>query len=222
MNPQALGLVGHSQGGIVCALAAAGSPDARFLVLLAAPGLTDTELFERRIAAAAQGKGIPAVDVERHQKAFREARTRMFRGDSGEQVKNTFVEVVRLMAPAGVTLPPAVLAAAVDQQIAAARTPNASFFLPLDPRTVYNRVRCPALALNGSRDQNVPSKENLAAIEKAFHEGKNRNLKTMELDGLNHFFQTADTGSSTEVARIEETFAPAALDVISRWVLALR
>jgi fermentation-respiration switch protein FrsA (DUF1100 family) len=110
----------------------------------------------------------------------------------------------------------------VDQQIAAARTPNASFFLPLDPRTVYNRVRCPGLALNGSRDQNVPSKENLAAIEKAFHEGKNRNLKTMELDGLNHFFQTANTGSSTDVARIEETFAPAALDVISRWILALR
>jgi uncharacterized protein len=93
VDPQVLGLVGHSQGGIVGALAAAGSPDVRFLVLLAAPGLTDTELFEQRIAAAAQGKGIPAVDIGRYQKAFREARLRTFSGDSDEQVKNTFVEV---------------------------------------------------------------------------------------------------------------------------------
>lgn len=81
INPQAIGLVGHSQGGIVCALAAAVSPEVRFLVLLAAPGLTGTELFALRIAAAGRARGLPSAAVETRPKAFREARARLFRGE---------------------------------------------------------------------------------------------------------------------------------------------
>jgi hypothetical protein len=219
VNSRAIGLVGHSQGGIVSALAGAGSRDVSFLVLLASPGLSDTELFERRIVAAAQSKGLPASDYGKLQRAFRESREKMFRGEIDDQARGVFADVVRLMLPAGMNLPAEALAGAVERQIAASRTPNASYFLALDPRTVYRRVRCPVLALNGSRDQNVPADENLQAIQCALNGSGNRKLRTQVFDGLNHFFQTAKTGSPAEIGQIEETMAQEVLEAISRWIL---
>lgn len=71
IEPAAIGLIGHSEGGTVSALAAVRSSDVKFLVLLAAPGLPDTELIALRIAAAGRDRGIPAADVRRKQDAFR-------------------------------------------------------------------------------------------------------------------------------------------------------
>jgi hypothetical protein len=106
----------------------------------------------------------------------------------------------------------------VEQQMAAAKTPNTGFFLSYDPRTSLSQVRCPVLALNGTKDQNVAAEENLAAISAALRAAGNPSVKTIKLDGLNHFFQTAKTGSSLEVGQIEETIAPAALDHIAGWI----
>jgi pimeloyl-ACP methyl ester carboxylesterase len=222
IDPRAIGLMGHSAGGIVSMIAATKSPDVRFLVLLAAPGLPDTEVLAIRVGLAGAGRGLSAVDVQRTQEAFRQARARMLRGESVPEMKSAFVEVVRQMLPPGVDAPPQALAAAVDQEIAAARTPNKGFFLSHDPRVTLSRVSCPVLAMNGAKDQNVPAKESLAAIQKALARGKNPNAKIVEIDGLNHFFQTAITGSSMEVGQIEETFSPLALDLIVSWVQSRR
>ena len=222
IDPRAIGLVGHSAGGIVSSLAAAKSPDVRFLVLLAAPGLPDTEVLAIRVGAAGASRGLSAAEVRKTQDAFRRARARMLRGESDPEMKSAFIDVVRLLLPPGVDAPPQALAAAVEQEMAAARTPNKSFFLSHDPRVSLSRVSCPVLALNGSKDQNVPAKESLAAIKDALARGKNPNAKSVEIDGLNHFFQTAITGSSMEVGQIEETFSPLVLDLIVSWVQSHR
>ncbi len=218
IEPRAIGLLGHSAGGTVSSVAATKSPDVRFLVLLAAPGLPDTELLAIRIGAAGASSGLSTGEVRKTQEAFRQARARMFRGESDPEMKGAFVDVVRLMLPPGVEAPPQALAAAVEQEITAARTPNKSFFLSHDPRVSLSRVICPVLALNGSKDQNVPAKESLAAIKDALARGKNSDAKIVEIDGLNHFFQSAITGSSMEVGQIEETFSPRALDLIVSWI----
>jgi hypothetical protein len=218
IQAHAIGLIGHSEGGAVASIAAAKSTVVRFLVLLAAPGLPDTELFALRIAAAGKGKGLSDAEVQRTQEAFREARGRMFRGAADPDMKRAFADVVHLMLPPGVeALAPAV-AAAVDQQIAAAQTANRGFFLSHDPRASLGRVRCSVLAVNGAKDQNVPPEENLAAIKGALAAEKNPDVQVVEIDGLNHFFQTAITGSSLEVGQIEETFAPRVLDLLTDWL----
>jgi hypothetical protein len=75
------------------------------------------------------------------------------------------------------------------------------------------------LALNGSKDLQVPSTENLAAIEKALKEGGNKNFKTMEMENLNHLFQTCETGAISEYAQIEETISPTVLKILRDWIL---
>jgi hypothetical protein len=77
------------------------------------------------------------------------------------------------------------------------------------------------LALNGSLDLQVPSKENLAQIKLALKKANNVHFKVVELKGLNHLFQKAKTGNPSEYATIEETFNPKALQIIGKWILEI-
>jgi fermentation-respiration switch protein FrsA (DUF1100 family) len=88
-----------------------------------------------------------------------------------------------------------------------------------DPATDLREVRCAVLALNGTKDTQVPADVNLAGIEQALRQAGNANCKIKKLPGLNHLFQTAKTGHPREYGKIDETFAPSALQLISDWIL---
>jgi uncharacterized protein len=75
------------------------------------------------------------------------------------------------------------------------------------------------LALYGSHDLQVPPAQNVPAMEHALRAGRDRDFTVLELPGLNHLFQNAPTGMIEEYSRIEETFAPSALDLIANWIL---
>ena len=92
------------------------------------------------------------------------------------------------------------------------------FFLTYDPKPTLMKVKCPVLAINGEKDLQVPPDENLRAIENALITGGNKDYTIKEMPGLNHLFQTAQTGSPTEYAKIEETVSPAALEFIGNWI----
>ena len=92
-------------------------------------------------------------------------------------------------------------------------------FLAFDPRPTLQKVRCPVLAVNGEKDLQVPSKENLAEIEKALKAGGNSDVKAIEFPGLNHLFQPCKTGSPAEYAQIETTIAPEVLKAIGDWIV---
>jgi len=92
------------------------------------------------------------------------------------------------------------------------------FFVSYDPRDALEKVSVPVLALNGEKDLQVPFKTNLAEIKAALSRGANSDVEIVPLPGLNHLFQHAETGSPSEYQGIEETFAPEALEIISRWI----
>jgi len=110
---------------------------------------------------------------------------------------------------------------ALPQQAQAVASPWFRFFLNHDPAPVLEKVKCPVLALNGEKDLQVPPKENLFAIEAALKKGGNKQFMTKELQGLNHLLQTAETGAPSEYGKIEETMAPAAMEIISNWILSV-
>ena len=107
----------------------------------------------------------------------------------------------------------------VDSHLKGVDSPWFRFALTFDPRPTLAKVKCPVLALNGAKDLQVPPKENLDEIRKAFEKGGNTRVTIMELAGLNHLFQTCATGVVSEYGEIEETFAPAALKLIGEWVV---
>ena len=91
------------------------------------------------------------------------------------------------------------------------------FFVKYDPFPVLKDVKCPVLALNGSNDLQVLP-ENLGIIRKGLEAGKNRNVTVKELPGLNHLFQTCESGSPALYGTIEETFSSVALQEIGDWI----
>lgn len=88
-----------------------------------------------------------------------------------------------------------------------------------DPRPALKRVSCPVLAINGEKDMQVDPKQNLPPIEAALKAGGNQDYLCRELAGLNHLFQSCETGAPSEYGKIEETFAPEALELIGDWIL---
>lgn len=94
------------------------------------------------------------------------------------------------------------------------------YFMKYDPAPALRQTKCPVLALNGENDLQVPSSENLQAIEKHLKAGGNSDVTAKELAGLNHLFQNSATGAPTEYAALEETFAPVALEAVASWILA--
>lgn len=93
------------------------------------------------------------------------------------------------------------------------------YFIKYDPALILKDVKCPVLALKGSKDLQVPPKENLEAIKIGLEKGKNKHVTIKELPNLNHLFQECRTGTPDEYAKIEQTFSPTALNEISTWIL---
>jgi len=100
-----------------------------------------------------------------------------------------------------------------------AHNPKNVYFFKTDPKQFWAKVQCPVLAINGDKDSQVDSKYHLPAIKRALKEADNNNVVVEELEGLNHLFQTAKTGSKEEYEQIEETFSPKALLIIKDWII---
>ena len=107
----------------------------------------------------------------------------------------------------------------VDISIRQMLSPWFRYFVTYDPAPTLMKVKCPVLAINGEKDLQVPPKENLTAIEEALKAGGNPDVTVKELPGLNHLFQTAETGSPSEYTKIEETMSSDALDTIGNWIV---
>jgi fermentation-respiration switch protein FrsA (DUF1100 family) len=109
--------------------------------------------------------------------------------------------------------------AQLGMQIKQITSPWFRYLISYDPATALRKVKCPVLAINGEKDLQVPPKQNLPAIRKALEQAGNQHFEIDELPGLNHLFQTAQTGAPTEYAEIEETISPVALEKIASWIL---
>jgi uncharacterized protein len=222
IDPKRVGLVGHSEGGMIAPLVAVKSPDVAFLVLLAAPGLPGDRLLvlqtERLLRAAGAGDEAVARHLAIQQAVLAALREEKTDADFERRAR---AEVSRLLGQMTEEqrLATGLSEAALGGQLRMMLTPWYRSIVAYDPGTTLMRVGVPVLALGGGLDLQVPSRENLSAIEGALKAGGNRNYKTVELPRLNHLFQTAATGSPVEYGQIEETMSPEALKTISDWIL---
>lgn len=219
VHPRQIGLLGHSEGGLVAPMAAVQSHDIAFLVLMAGTGLPGEQILIRQgeLIAKAMGASEETISSNRAQQEqlfailkkepdaaaaepkLREELSQLVGGMSEEQKKAQNNQV--------------------EGQLKKLLSPWFRFFLTYDPAPTLSKVTCPVLALNGGKDLQVPAAENLAAIEKALKSGGNARHREILLPGLNHLFQTCQTGAPTEYGQIEETMAPAALKIVADWIL---
>ena len=217
-----IGLVGHSEGGLIAPLVASRNKNVAFIVMMAGPGMNGEQILYRQAALIAKANGGKDADVADNRKL----QEKMFA--IVRENKNSAVATQRMK-----TMMDTLWDGSTEEQRKAIKSKDALYaqgnavaspwmhtFLAYDPLPALRKVTCPVLALDGSKDLQVPPKEDLSAIESALKAGGNTDYTIQELPNLNHLFQTCTTGSPSEYGIIEETMAPVALKTIGDWIAA--
>lgn len=214
-----IGLIGHSEGGLIAPMVAAKSKDVAFIVMMAGPGTRGDEILYAQGALIAKAEGMKAANIERNTQIQKEFfKILLAEPNPAEAEKKMRAVVDAMVADEKDEKKRQEEAKQLSGSIVTLNTPWFRFFLTYDPRATLQKLKIPVLAINGSLDLQVPCKENLGEIEKALKAGGNRKFKTVELPNLNHLFQTTKTGAPSEYGYIEETIAPVALETMSEWL----
>ena len=211
----AIGFIGHSEGGMIGPIAMATNKDVAFLIMLAGPGAPTQELLLAQRRAVSRSTGSSAADVARSEAVMASLFKALASGTSFEEGLAAARAVLTPEALTAIGAPPGSDPQAI---LATMGTPWFRYFFQYDPATNLRRIKVPVLAVNGSLDQQVLPAQNLAAIRNALKD--DRDVTIVELPGLNHLFQTAKTGAPGEYADIEETFSPVALERMASWINA--
>lgn len=217
-----IGIIGHSEGGMIAPMVAAKSKKLGFIVLLAGPGVRGAELLRTQIELIARANGEPEDDINISKQYSRQLYDLILSEMDTAQLRQKMTTLLKSQYE---KLPDESKKAVgsqedyLSQNLRAYLTPWMLYFLRYDPAGNLAKVKCPVLALNGEKDLQVEPKSNLGGIRSALEKGKHKNFTLKELPGLNHLFQTCKTGSPAEYRSIEETFSPMALAEVSDWIL---
>ncbi len=221
IDPDRIGFIGHSEGGLIAPMLAVKHPETAFIVLMAGPGVTGEQILmlQSELIARAQkvDPGIIAIDRKIQSGLFELMKKQQAGAKSGSEIRQYLRKAL-----AGLTQEQreslSLSEEALMAQVKRLNSPWFRFFLTYDPAPTLMRVECPVLAIIGDKDLQVPADQNLPAIEKALKSGGNRQFLVRKLRGLNHLFQRAETGAPTEYAKIEQTISPVALSTIGNWI----
>ncbi|HTB68542.1 MAG TPA: alpha/beta fold hydrolase [Steroidobacteraceae bacterium] len=217
-----VGVIGHSEGGLLAAMIAADHPQAvTFAVSLAGPGLKGIDLIVLQDRVGYERRGLPQADaatLTRYSQHFYET---VMSNDTAETRLNALKALYGGLSPAEQALVQK-FASGGSLSLQQASLPYESALLMTDVPAYWRRVKCPVLALNGTLDVQVPAVENLAGIQSALAAGGNARIQIESLPGLNHLFQTAQSGLGDEYARLDETIAPEVLRRVAAFVGAQR
>ena len=205
IDSKKIGLCGHSEGGIIAPMVATTRAGIAFVVLMAGTAVTGEQVLYAQSAALIKASGGSDTVVQQN----REVQKKIF--DILRAEKDPQAAVPKLKeALAGVPN--------ADAQIEQSNNPWFRFFVFYDPEPALEKLKVPILAIDGEKDKQVLADQNLPVIEAALKKGGNPDYTVRRLPGLNHLFQTAQTGGVGEYAKIEETMSPVALDLITTWV----
>ncbi|MFT5436476.1 MAG: alpha/beta superfamily hydrolase [Ulvibacter sp.] len=213
-----IGLIGHSEGGIIAPLVANNSKDVAFMVLLASTGISGTELSVMQSKTLRQ---FPVKDEIAYEKNTRKAIAIVTSNKSDLEIKNELTTHYNAFIKPILTslnVPEEKINLFIESQLKTSLKPWSRYFLQYNPADEIEKLQMPVLSLNGSKDTQVNAKINQEGIRKALIKGGNKDYEIIELENLNHFFQECETGNMDEYRKIEQTFSPTALKEISNWI----
>ncbi len=220
INTNKIGLIGHSEGGLIAPLVASKNSDVSFIVSLAGTGVDGKQVLLTQMKRGAELQGVSpeiiqinnefadivlSIVQEEHPDVMESKTIASFeqhRTNLSEEIKNIYTMDVLKKNFLGFT-----------------KDPWMHYFVKTDPVQFISKVRIPILVINGSKDYQVIPELNLAGFRKGLKKAGNKDYTIKEIEGLNHLFQTADTGAGTEYETIEETFSPVALKIVGDWIL---
>lgn len=228
IDPTRVGILGHSEGGLIGPIVAKWQNEGdsprdplAFLVLIAPPGEIGGRILTRQTKALSEAANVPPEQLRSIIDAHTALMDQAIAGRSADVLRPAVTDLIRAQVAAGGRSEPdeATLRALVEQTLLSITNPWMSEFIRLDPRPALLWLEVPTLALWGTRDLQVDAQVNGEIFAEAAKTG-GAPITTRILDGLNHLLQPSKLGTVEEYGEIELTIDPSALDEIVRWVVA--
>ena len=212
IDPNRIGLIGHSEGGIIAPMVATEIENIALIVLLAGPVLPSSQILFDQTVDILRAKGVPEPDIE-IELMYLSRVVQILQDNPDDLVaKEKIREAVIQIYGSSISQQE------LDNEAKFWTSPWMRFFVLYDPAPTLAQVTCPILALFCERDIQVNVSQNLPVMEAILAQAGHTDYLVHELPELNHLFQTAQTGVIEEYAQIEETFSPIALDLIGAWI----
>lgn len=222
VNSKKIGLLGHSEGGMIAPIVASKDKTINFIVLLAAPGIPCDQLLLEQSYLIGKASGMSEEELNKT-KAINLSAYNLIKSEKSDAEVKKELEVIfeKLFSenPEFSKLSEAEKKQATAQQVEPLISPWYRNFIRFNPQVYLEKVKCPVFVLNGEKDLQVPSTINTQGIQSALNKGGNKKVTVKQYPTLNHLFQEAQTGLVEEYASIEQTFFPGALTDIKDWIL---
>lgn len=222
IDPTKIGLMGHSEGGMIAPILASRSQEVAFIVLLAGPGMKGDELLSLQQEEIMLVQGLSKETVGK----WIRVNENIYNILEKYPDSDAFSDFVRKNAESLLQELTEEEMAALDvnkenlsNKVALFSSPWFRYFLSYEPAEFLQKVSCSVLAVNGDKDLQVISKDNLEGIEAALKAGGNKDYEIKEFPKLNHLFQKTETGNPSEYAQLEETFSEEVLAYVHNWIM---
>lgn len=225
IDTKKIGLIGHSEGGVVAVITASKYEKISFVVLLASPGIPLKDDFKLQQELKYK-MGDFTKEYYDFTQRFEEVCYRLIESNIATNSAKDSLSIFReghdkllnsiddkkLLISNDYKF---------DELVSISLSPHNRFNIKCDPSAYFEKVKCPVFSINGSKDILVPAKINQDAIRLALTKAGNTNFEIIEIEGLNHSFQECETGAMREFIEIDQTFSPIALEKIGNWILGL-
>ena len=222
IDPNAIGLIGHSEGGLIAPIAASQNKNVNFIVSLAGPGLIGDDIAVQQIYDSLRFAGLSKESARAGSQITKSLNQTVLQNNSetelADSLQATYQRVWASLPESAqqdlVAIGGGTLSSARVEQLS---SPWTKYFLQHNPSDYLSKLTIPVLALHGEKDTQLEASANLTVYEKLL-KGKHPMNRIERFPSLNHLFQPAKTGLMTEYVSIETTFSPDVMDVIARWV----
>lgn len=209
-----IGVLGHSEGGIISyMLAARGKAD--FVVSLAGPVLPGDSVLLMQNRDVLTTAGLDKDNVEKYATAL----SRVFKYRMSEQ-KMKFSDKPESLVPM-LTMDIALLPELRKNLIKTVKMVDSPWlvsYLKYDPATDIRKINSPVMLIIGDNDKQVNATANIQAAENILPKAVKAKSLLKAYPTLNHLFQPSETGSPGEYAKIETTISEEVLDDITSWI----
>lgn len=221
-----IGLIGHSEGGMIAPMVASHRPDIRFIVLLAGPGIRIIDLMAEQNAALLKSAGVSEDAINKFLPVYKKTAMAIVKSTDSVSAKRSALKIMdKWMKKTDTKTKEALGFSAaksakgyIDELYPVMSSPWFRYFLLFDPQPYLRQLTCNVLALNGSRDIQVIASSNLSGIEASLKKSKVKSYEVKEMPGLNHLFQHCTKCTVNEYGELEETFSPEVLQIMVDWL----
>ena len=226
-----IGLLGHSEGGLIAPMVAARNKSVAFIVLLAGPGIQIIDLMSIQNELVLKSVGVSQQAIDAYLPLYKNLMKTIVSMDNKENAiakakaivkdwylatdKNLVLATTNMKDEAGINS----FATSMTETLS---TNWWKYFGAYDPQPVLQKVKCPVLAINGSADIQVPAVASLQGVETALKKGGNKQFTTKQFEGLNHLFQKCNKCTVAEYGELETTIEPEVLNTIGDWLANLK